>query len=79
MSFAFSQSLVAPTSLSDDLSSEDGAGFKLSALYIATMEKVQTMLEADKPIRDGEVLSLIRTALSRFRVRVVCYRVSGSA
>ncbi|KAJ1495600.1 hypothetical protein T484DRAFT_3355481 [Baffinella frigidus] len=29
-------------------------GFKLSAIYVATMKKVQEMLEEDKPVRDGE-------------------------
>eukprot|EP00124_Ichthyophonus_hoferi_P001682 Ihof_evm1s95 gene=Ihof_evmTU1s95 len=57
-------------------------GTKLSALFISTMEKVKTMLEENKPVRDGEwsgpEVEMINDKLQLITTKPVVYLVNMS-
>ncbi|KNE67516.1 GTP-binding protein YchF [Allomyces macrogynus ATCC 38327] len=60
-----------------------GGKFKLSAIFNETMEKLKTMLEASKPVRDGEwttgEVELINEKLNLITTKPVTYLINMSA
>ncbi|KAJ3363283.1 hypothetical protein GGF32_004550 [Allomyces javanicus] len=60
-----------------------GGKFKLSAIFNETMDKLKTMLEASKPVRDGEwttgEVELINEKLNLITTKPVTYLINMSA